>query len=144
MRSTVASASAIISCFAAGTVISEIDTVIAASVEYLYPIALIASSVSAVVVAPWILIHFSRIFFNCFLPTWKSISSASIFSSLLRSTKPKSCGIISLKSKRPRVVSRIFSIGAPAAFAPHRFTLIFWCRVIAPFICASSAVLVSS
>ena len=43
---------AIISFFAAGTVISEIETVIAALVEYLYPSALIASRVSAVIVAP--------------------------------------------------------------------------------------------
>ena len=50
--STVFSASARICFLASGTVISEIETVIAALVEYLYPIALILSRTSAVFVAP--------------------------------------------------------------------------------------------
>ena len=53
--------------FSGGTVISEMDTVIAARVEYLYPIALISSSTSAVLVAPWVLITFSRICFRLLL-----------------------------------------------------------------------------
>ncbi len=88
--SMVSSASDIICFLTSGTVISEIDTVNAACVEYLNPCALTASRSSAVWVAPWILIHFSRIGFNCFLPTRKLISSSNRFSGLLLSTNPKS------------------------------------------------------
>ena len=52
IRSTVSCALLSNSGFEAGTVISEIDTVIAALVEYLYPVALILSRTSAVTLAP--------------------------------------------------------------------------------------------
>ena len=113
MRSTVSCARWIICGFCGGTVISEIDTVMAALVEYLYPIAFTASRTSAVAVAPCVLITFSRICFNCFFPTWKSISRRSLFSSFSRSTNPRSCGMISLKMKRPSVDSTI-----PVIFSP--------------------------
>ena len=57
-----------ISGFSFGTVISEIDTLNAPIVEYLYPRALILSRTSAVLVVPCTLIQRSRICFNCFLP----------------------------------------------------------------------------
>ena len=84
--STVVCASSSISCFCAGTVISEMDTVIAALVEYLYPVDLIKSNTSAVTEAPCVLMTFSRICFNCFFPTWKSTSGKRRFSGLLLST----------------------------------------------------------
>ena len=48
------------------------------------------SSTSAVLPAPWVVMTFSRICFNCFLPTRKSTSGFNSFPGIERSTKPKS------------------------------------------------------
>ena len=112
---------------------SEMDTVMAARVEYLYPIALISSRTSAVFVAPCVLITFSRICFNPFLPTWKSTSSFTSFPGIVLSTKPRSCGRISLKMKRPNVDSTLPVTTVPSASVLLTRTIILDCNVTPPF-----------
>ena len=112
---------------------SEIDTVIAALVEYLYPVDLIRSSTSAVFTAPCILMTFSKICFNCFLPTWKSTSSLSKSSGFVLSTYPKSCGRISLNRNLPSVDSTLPVTVSPSGVFLVTLTLILVCSVHAPF-----------
>ena len=88
--STVACAFFISSGLLAGTVISEIETVIEAIVEYLYPIAFMSSSTSAVLESPCTLITFSRICLHCFFFTRKSISGFNSLPGMLLSTNPRS------------------------------------------------------
>ena len=139
MWSTVSWACLISSGFSGGTVISEMDTVIAALVENLYPVALISSSTSAVLVAPCVLITFSRICFSCFFPTWKSTSRSSSFPSTSRSTNPRSCGIISLNNILPSVPSIVPVFTVPSGISLETRTLILECSVTYPFSYARSA-----
>ena len=56
---------------------ADTDTVIAALVEYLKPVALTLSRTSEVVAVPWILMQRSMIWPSCFLPTRKATSRSN-------------------------------------------------------------------
>ena len=86
--------------------------------------ALMSSRVMAVCIAPWVLMTFSRICFNCFFFTRKSISGFNSLPGIVLSTKPRSWGMISLKRIRPTVVSTMPVISVPSAMVLDTRTLI--------------------
>ena len=73
---------------------------------------------------------FQRIAFSIFLSVRKSISGLRKFSSTERSTKPRSCGMISLKSSRPSVQSTLPVTTVPSGFVFDIRTQTFVCSVI--------------
>ena len=128
--STVASASAMMSFLLSGTVISDTETVIAAIVENLYPIALILSKTSAVFDRPWTFITFSSICLHCFFFTKKSTSKSIASLSTLLSINPRSCGMISLNKSLPTVVSILPVTTFPLSIFLLTLTVTFACKLI--------------
>ena len=74
---------------------------------------------------PWVSMILCRIFFKYFLVTRKLISGTRKFSGLLLSTKPRSWGRISLKRRRPSVVSTM-----PVMTSPFAFFLLILTRIL--------------
>ena len=138
--STFFSASFKIPSLSAGTSISEIDTVTAPLVEYLNPNALMLSKTSAVLAIPCLAIHLSIITPSSFFLTGNSISLVKSFSGFVLSTKPKSCGIISLNIILPTVVSII-----PVLVSPFiSFETLIFILACKPISLASYAIIASS